>query len=710
MYLRVRKRNNRLAKFDKEKILRALKKTGEATQEFGEDKAHVLLDKVLELMKEKVTEKVPTVEQIQDCVEEVLLSSRYKKTAKAFILYRDQHAKLREIVSVSNVNLIDQYLEKLDWKVKENSNMTYSLQGLNNYISSEISKVYWLNKIYPQEVRDAHMSGDIHIHDLTSIATYCLGWDIQDLLTVGFKGVPGKVESRPAKHFQSALGQSVNFLYTLAGECAGAQAFSSFDIYMAPFIRFDNLSYAEVKSAVKSFIYNMNISTRVGFQPVFSNVTLDLQIPKSFKDTPAIIGGVKQKEVYGDFQKEVDTFNKAFWEVMYEGDAKGRVFTFPIPTINITKDFDWDNPNHDIMWKVTARTGNPYFANFVNSDLDPDDVRSMCCRLRINNKELKKRGGGLFGANPLTGSCGVVTINMNRIGFTSDNEKEFFEKLDRLMVISKESLEIKRKVLEDFMENNLYPYSKYYLRIVKERFDKYWVNHFSTIGLIGMNESCLNFMGVDIGDPKAQEFSLRVLDYMNKRLLEFQQETGNLYNLEATPAEGATYRLAGLDRKMYPEIIVSNDAESTNGFKPYLTGSTQLPVEYTSDAFKVLHLQNELQTKYTGGTVIHFFISETPDPMAVKSFIKRVCEKSNVPYITVTPTFSICPEHGIISGVNKTCKICGAVCEVYSRVVGYLRPVSQWNDAQQGQFVKRKYFDITKIEEDVVVSEEKEKI
>jgi len=696
MFREIRKRDGRIVKFDASKITNAIAKAGMATGEFGRDIAERLTLKVLSLAEEIIKNEIPTVEEIQDVVEEVLLDSPYRKTAKAYILYRDQHAKIREISAKANVDLVDQYLEKIDWQVQENSNMTFSLQGLNNYISSEISKIYWLNKIYPPEIRNAHLNGDFHIHDLNSLSVYCVGWDLQDLLMEGFRGVPGKAESKPAKHFRSALGQVVNFFYTLQGEAAGAQAFSNFDTLLAPFIRFDNLSYREVKQALQEFIFNTNVSTRTGFQTPFTNLTFDLKVPQFMKDQPVIIGGKPQSATYGEFQEELDILNKAFLEVMLEGDAKGRVFTFPIPTYSITKEFDWDNPNIELLWEVTAKYGIPYFSNFINSDMKPEDVRSMCCRLRLNNRELQKRGGGLFGANPLTGSIGVVTINMPRLGYLSKSEDEFFERLDRLMNLAKESLEIKRKVLEKFTERDLYPYSKFYLREVKKRFGEYWKNHFSTIGLIGMNEACLNLLGVDIGTEEGRRFAIKVLSFMREKLIEFQEETGNIYNLEATPGEGTSYRLARIDKDKYPDIICANEKEFREfSAEPFYTNSTQLPVNYTDDIFYALDLQDEIQTMYTGGTVLHIFVGERiEDPNSVKHLIKKICENYRLPYITITPTFSICPSHGYIAGEHSICPRCGEETEIYSRVVGYLRPVKQWNKGKREEFKLRKTFSV----------------
>ncbi len=1011
MFRKIKKRDGRIAKFGAEKITSAIAKAGAATGEFDESSARKLTLKVLNLAQQAATHRIPTVEEIQDIVEEILLNSPYRKTARAYIIYRDQHARIREIADKIGVDLVDQYLERIDWQVNENSNMTFSLQGLNNYISSESSKVYWLNKVYPPGIRQAHIDGDFHIHDLGLLSVYCVGWDLYDLLIKGFRGAPGKVESKPAKHFQSALGQIVNFFYTLQGEAAGAQAFSNFDVLLAPFIRYDKLKFREVKQALQEFVFNVNVPTRVGFQcisedteiltsegwkgyeevkkgsviktfniktwmieeqeidyvfkkhykgfmynlrsriqdqlisphhrvvrrkfqtdryvlePVeeiaklkspfiipiagenpdkeakisdkqiklmawviaegtierptkyrccyrvsvyqsrisnkkncneiisllhhfkmkysesgasslgkevmrmrlnaessrkihrwfgtrenihfipdallclsqrqsrlfletylkadgfegckiattdpallndlqimvihagygfttltrrptigkkdiyvlriikhretyvpevkkakydgviwsphtknetivarrkgkvfitgntpFTNVTLDLTVPDYYAGQGVIIGGKVQNESYKDFRKEIDMFNRAFLEVMMEGDARGRVFTFPIPTYHITKDFDWKSRNLKGLWQMTAKYGIPYFSNFVNSDMNPEDARSMCCRLRIDNRELEMRGGGLFGSNPLTGSIGVVTINMPRLGFLSKNEAGFMERLEKLMDMARESLEIKRKVLERFTENDLYPYTKFYLREVKKRFNEYWKNHFSTIGLIGVNEACLNLFGENIATEGSRNFTLRVLNFMRDKLVAFQKETGNNYNLEATPAEGASFRLASADRKKYPEIICGN-TESEG--EPFYTNSTQLPVNFTDDVFEAFDLQDEIQTRYTGGTTIHIFAGERiEDSGAVKRLVRRLCERYRAPYFTFTPTFSVCPVHGYLPGEQGVCPKCGKPCEVYSRVVGYLRPVKQWNKGKREEFKVRKTFKI----------------
>jgi len=1100
MFEKIVKRDGRIVDFDSSKITNAIFKAGQATGEFGMDVAKKLTIKVLDLATELIKDKIPAVEEIQDIVEEVLLNSPYKKTAKAYIIYREQHAKIREITTKANLDLINQYLNQIDWRVKENSNMSFSLQGLNNYVSSEIVKTYWLNSIYPPEVRNAYVEGDFHIHDLGSLSVYCVGWDLYDLLLTGFRGAPGKVESSPAKHFRTALGQIVNFFYSLQGEAAGAQAFSNFDTLLAPFVRYDGLSYKDVKQCIQEFLFNLNVPTRVGFQTPFTNLTFDLVVSPVYKDQPVVIGGKLQNKTYGEFQEEMNMINKAFFEVMQEGDAKGRVFTFPIPTYNITKDFNWNDEILDGLWEMTGKYGIPYFANFINSDMKPEDVRSMCldanqeilirnskkikrlsikevvesykdgefdeegwaecrkegnlevlslnpqtlkmewvpvkrflkikddkavevitedgkislfslkhpvsvytpegikmkfakdlqkgdylltlkranenifsneyqkiedlilnedlakilgyfvadgnylfenkkgsthfgkprgmqftfktgdqknleeikhlikkllnattherqdpryntyylyvynaeiarklykagfkkygrlpqilfnspksviesflefyfkgdgyekrkeihlndlelsrdlvllfslvgrpvtyklrkrsqriylqhskskikkgsgwlnnpilaervpdwmavstakvpglrksrmvglntlekynahteeslkvknsdiylvrvkeikiqkfkqlkefydielernhlfvhslgqisfncCRLRLDTRHLQRKGGGLFGANPLTGSIGVVTINLPRIGYLSKSKEEFKSRLNDLLYLAKESLEIKRKVIERLTDENLYPYSKFYLRNVKERFGKYWVNHFSTVGLIGMNEACLNLFGKDIGSEEGIEFAKEIMYFIREKLEEFQKETGNIYNLEATPAEGTSYRLARIDKNKFPDIIVANEEEYSKGAEPFYTNSTHLPVNYTDDIFEVLEKQDQLQTLYSGGTVIHIFVGEKIDSKeGIKKLVKTICENFRLPYFTITPTFSVCPNDGYISGEYFACPKCGSITEVYSRIVGYLRPVSQWNKGKYEEFKMRKTY------------------
>lgn len=695
MFEKIRKRNGRIVEFNSSKITAAIAKAGHVTGEFQEREAKKLTLRVLTLAHEIRLGTPPEVEEIQDIVERVLLDSPYYKSAKSYILYREQHAQIRRIATKANVDLVDHYIRKEDWKIKENSNMCYSLQGLNNYISSDITAQFWLNSIYPPEIRRAHRDGDMHIHDLSLLAVYCVGWDMQDILRQGFKGVQGKVESAPPKHLRSALGQVVNFFYTLQGEAAGAQAISNFDTLLAPFVRHDQLEYAGVKQALQEFVFNINIPTRVGFQTPFTNITMDLQVPTILKDHPIIIGGIEREETYADFQAEMDMINRAFAEIMMAGDAKGRVFTFPIPTYNITADFDWDNPNLEMLWKMTGKYGIPYFSNFVNSDMSPEDARSMCCRLRLDNRELLKRGGGLFGANPLTGSIGVVTLNLPRIGYLSETEEDFLALLQQRFDLAIESLTIKRKILEKFTDGDLYPYSKFYLREVKEGTGLYWKNHFSTIGLIGMNEACLNFLGENIAGETGMTFSLKVMDYLRDALAVVQEETGDIFNLEATPAEGTSYSLAMIDKRQYPGILCANEDDYVNGAAPYYTNSTQLPVNYTDDIYETLALQDDLQVKYTGGTVLHIFLGEqVTDTTTLKRVIRRIATNYRLPYFTITPTFSVCPSHGYLAGEQKICSVCNEETEVYSRVVGYLRPVKQWNNGKQAEYSSRKTFKV----------------
>ncbi len=691
MITKVMKRDGTIVDFDRKKIENAIFKAAKAVGGSDYSIAEKLTDQVIELLEKKFGYSIPHVEEIQDIVEKVLIENGHAKTAKAYILYRKQHQDMREFKNLflDIENTVDQYIGKTDWRVNENSNMSYSLQGLNNHISTAVISKYWLNKIYPKEVAEAHINGDLHIHDLGVLGVYCCGWDLRDLLLNGFTGVEGKVASKPAKHFRSALGQVVNFFYTLQGEAAGAQAFSNFDTYLAPFIYYDKLTYSDVKQALQEFVFNTNVPTRVGFQSPFTNITLDLVPPSTLKDEPVIIGGKIMDRTYKEFQREMDMFNMAFAEVMMEGDAKGRIFSFPIPTYNITKDFDWDSPVVDKIMEMTAKYGLPYFSNFVNSDMKPEDARSMCCRLRLDNRELRKRGGGLFGANPLTGSIGVVTINLPRIGYLSKSEDEYFERLARLMDIAKTSLEIKREVLEDLTKKGLYPYSRFYLRDIYARFGEYWKNHFNTIGIVGMHESLLNFMGVGIDTKEGREFAIKVLDFMRERIRKYQEETGILYNLEATPAEGTSYRLARKDKQMFPDIITSGKDE------PFYTNSTQLPVDYTDDIFTALDHQEELQIRYTGGTVLHGFVGEKIDDIQVcKEIVKKIAYNYRIPYYTITPTFSVCPDHGYVAGEHFSCPTCGKECEVYSRVVGYYRPVQCWNKGKQEEFKFRKEYKI----------------
>jgi len=655
--INILKRNGELVPFEEEKITKAIFKAFKANNDYEKEKAEKISAQVAAMINVVYKDgKTPTVENVQDIVETTLLNNGYTQIAKSYILYRDQHAKMRDVKNLlkDSTTLVDDYLRKLDWRIKENSNMSYSLQGLNNHVSSIITSTYWLNKIYTPEIKQAHMDGDLHLHDLGLLSVYCCGWDLKDLLFRGFGGVEGKIESAPPSHFESALGQVVNFFYTLQGEAAGAQAFANFDTLLAPFIRYNKLSYDEVKRAMRRFLFNMNIPTRVGFQTPFTNITMDLTVPNNMKDDTVVINGEIQNSTYGDYQEEMYILNRAFAEVMLEGDSKGRIFTFPIPTYNITKDFDWDNKELDPVWEMTAKYGIPYFANFVNSDMSPDDARSMCCRLRLDNRELRKRGGGLFGSNPLTGSVGVVTINMPRLGYKFKGDKEkFFKEIIYLMDVAKESLEIKRKMLEKLTETGLYPYSKHYLGVIKDRTGGYWTNHFSTIGLIGMNEALLNFMGKDITTEEGKAFTVEVLEFMRDRLIDYQNETGNMYNLEATPGEGTSYRLAKIDREKFPDIKTMGTKE------PYYTNSTQLPVFHTKDVFKALEHQDPIQTKYTGGTVFHIFLGERLNSIeTTKNLVRRISERFHLPYYSLTPTFSVCPVHGYLSGEHMECPVC----------------------------------------------------
>ncbi|PTY06275.1 ribonucleoside triphosphate reductase [Opitutaceae bacterium EW11] len=695
LFKQVRKRDGRVVPFEPARIHRVFARAGAATGEFDDETALRLAIKTINLADQTLATEIPSVEQIQDIIEEVLLNSTFRKTARAVIIYRDQHKRLREIRAGENIELIDGYLRKADWQVRENSNMGYSLQGLNNYISSAVSQSYWLNAIYSAEVREAHEAGDLHIHDLSQLSVYCVGWDLLDLLREGFKGVPGKMETKPARHFRSALGQIINFFYTLQGEAAGAQAFSNIDTLLAPFIRYDGLAYEQVKQSIQEFVFNINVPTRVGFQTPFTNVTLDLVCPQHLRYQPVIIGGEFQPNTYGEFQAEMDTFNRAFFEVMIEGDARGRIMTFPIPTINLTRDFDWDNPNLATLWELTGKYGVPYFSNFINSEMDPGDARSMCCRLRIDNTQLSVRGGGLFGAHPLTGSIGVVTINLPRIAYLAKTHGEgrtgFFPRLAKLLRIARESLETKRKFLENLTASHLYPYTAYYLRHIFERSGKYWTNHFSTIGLVGMNEACANLLGTTIATAEGRTFAIETLDFMRAQLLEFQAETTHPYNLEATPAESTAYRLAKKDKERFPDILVANEEDLPSGAKPFYTNSSHLPVEYTDDLFETLDLQDDLQTRYTGGTVLHLFLGERiQDTATVKTLLRRIASGYRLPYFSLTPTFSVCPEHGYVTGEHPKCPKCERDCEVYSRVVGYLRPLSQWNEGKQAEFHRRR--------------------
>ncbi len=649
----IRKRDGRLAPFEQENICSAIQKAVRSVGGTDMKKAGIITDQVVGILQVLYKDgRVPTVENVQDLVEKILIENGHAKVAKEYILYRKQHESLRRTREFmqESAEAVDAYLTQEDWRVNENANMGYSLQGLNNHIAANISSNYWLSKIYPNPVATAHRNGDFHIHDLGMLSVYCCGWDLKDLLLKGFTGAYGKVQSAPAKHFRTALGQSVNFFYTLQGEAAGAQAFASFDTLLAPFIRYDNLTYPEIKQAMQEFIFNMNVPTRVGFQTPFTNITLDIKPPSNIAHEAVIIGGELMEETYGDFQYEMDLFNRAFCEVMMDGDSSGRIFSFPIPTYNITKGFDWDNSRYEPIWEMTAKYGIPYFSNYINSDMDPEDARSMCCRLRLDNRELRRRGGGLFGSNPLTGSIGVVTLNLPRAAYVSHDKEAFFSRISELMRLAHDSLELKRKQLERFTEDGLYPYSQYYLSAIHERSGHYWDNHFSTIGLIGMNEASLNLIGCGIDSGAGHALAIETLEYMRKQLEAFQEETGHLYNLEATPAEGTSFRLASADRKRFPDIITAGEDQ------PYYTNSTQLPVGSTTDLFEALSHQDGLQTLYTGGTVLHGFLGERiEDWRAARLLVRRIAENFHLPYFTISPTFTVCPEHGYIVGEHFAC-------------------------------------------------------
>ncbi|MEA1925729.1 MAG: ribonucleoside triphosphate reductase [Patescibacteria group bacterium] len=697
-FKKIVKRDGSIVLFNRKKIVEAVYKAFKETGEAGIKEAQAVALKATQMLDKNCKPGfIPNIENVQDMVERVLMVLDFDETAKAYILYREKRRKIRDTEASLEeaVDLVDHYLKEIDWQVKENSNMAYSLQGLNNYVSSIVTSKYWMDRVYSKKVKRAHEDGDFHIHDLDKLAAYCCGWDLQDLLMRGFTGVSGKLACYPPKHLRTALGQMVNFFYTTQGETAGAQAFSNFDTLLAPFVKYDNLDYKAVKQAMQEFVYNVNVPTRVGFQTPFTNITLDLASPKIFKNQNVIIGGKPQKEKYGDFQKEMDMINCAFAEVMSDGDAAGRVFTFPIPTYNITKNFDWDNKNLDKVWEMTSKYGIPYFANFINSDMDPDDARSMCCRLRLDNRELHKRMGGLFGSAPLTGSVGVVTINLPRVGYLAKNKKDLFHRLDELMDLAQESLEIKRKTIENFTQKGLYPYAQFYLESVYKHKGLYWVNHFSTIGLVGMNEALMNFIGEKISTKKGMKLAEEILVHMRERMIEYQKMTDNLYNLEATPAEGTSYRLALKDKKRFPRMIFANNGAVEKGAQPYYTNSSQLPVGHTDDFFEALDLQDNLQTKYTGGTVLHGFLGERINDIEVtKDLVKKIASNYKLPYFTISPTFSVCPVHGYLEGEHTTCPKCviSQKCEVYSRIVGYIRPVEQWNVGKTEEYKDRKEF------------------
>ena len=685
----VTKRDGEITEFNLTKISEAIRKAFEAREkEYNQDIIDLLALKVTADFEPKIKEHKIAVEDIQDSVESVLIKAGYADVAKGYILYRKQREKIRNLNStlLDYKEIVDSYVKVTDWRVKENSTVTYSVGGLILSNSGAITANYWLSEIYDEEIGKAHKNADIHIHDLSMLTGYCAGWSLKQLIQEGLGGVTGRITSAPAKHLSVLCNQMVNFLGIMQNEWAGAQAFSSFDTYLAPFVKADHLTYREVKKCIESFIFGVNIPSRWGTQAPFSNITLDWTVPNDLANLPAIVGGKEQDFTYGDCKEEMDMINRAFIETMIEGDAQGRGFQYPIPTYSITKDFDWsDTENNRLLFEMTAKYGTPYFSNYINSDMEPSDVRSMCCRLRLDLRELRKKSGGFFGSGESTGSVGVVTINMPRIAYLSKNEEEFYERLDKMMDIAARSLHIKRVVISKLLDEGLYPYTKRYLG----SFD----NHFSTIGLIGMNEAGLNakWLRADLTHAETQKFTKDVLNHMRERLSDYQEEYGDLYNLEATPAESTTYRLAKHDVEQFPDIITAAEDCGT----PYYTNSSHLPVGYTEDVFAALDIQDELQTLYTSGTVFHTFLGEKlPDWKSAAALVRKIAENYKLPYYTMSPTYSICKNHGYISGEQYTCPICGEETEVYSRITGYYRPVKNWNDGKLQEFKERKVYDV----------------
>ena len=684
---RVVKRDGRIVDFEISKIANAMKKAFDATEtNYNQSVIDFLAIMVTADFQPKIKDELIHIEDIQDSVESVLSRGGYENVAKAYILYRKQHENLRAVSDtvLDYKKTVDNYLKINDWRVKENSTVTYSVGGLILSNSGAITANYWLSEVYDEEIANAHRNGDLHLHDLSMLTGYCAGWSLKQLIQQGL-GIPGKINSTPASHLSTLCNQMVNFLGIMQNEWAGAQAFSSFDTYLAPFVRVDGLSQKEVKQCIQSFIFGVNTPSRWGTQAPFSNITLDWTVPADLRDLPAIVGGREQDFTYGDCQKEMDMVNKAFIEIMTEGDANGRGFQYPIPTYSITKDFDWsETENNRLLFEMTAKYGTPYFSNYINSDMEPSDVRSMCCRLRLDLRELRKKSGGFFGSGESTGSVGVVTINMPRIAYLAKTEEEFYRRLDRMMDIAARSLKTKRTVITKLLDAGLYPYTKYYLGTFE--------NHFSTIGLVGMNETCLNarWLRKDLTNPEAQEFTKAVLNHMRERLSDYQEKYGDLYNLEATPAESTSYRLAKHDRARYPEIITAN----MNG-TPYYTNSSHLPVGYTEDIFSALDIQDDLQTLYTSGTVFHAFLGEKlPDWRAAADLVRKIAENYKLPYYTMSPTYSVCHDHGYITGEHFTCPECGKDTEVWSRITGYYRPVQNWNDGKVQEFKDRKEYNI----------------
>ncbi len=696
------KRDGQIADFDIAKISAAITKAFEANnKQYNPNIIDLLALRVTADFEAKIKEGKVSVEDIQDSVESILIQAGYGDVAKSYILYRRQREKIRNMKStiLDYKELVNSYVNVTDWRVKENSTVTYSVGGLILSNSGAITANYWLSEIYDDEIANAHRNADIHLHDLSMHTGYCAGWSLKQLIQEGLGGIPGKITSSPASHLATLCNQMVNFLGIMQNEWAGAQAFSSFDTYLAPFVKVDNLSYREVKKCIESFIYGVNTPSRWGTQAPFSNITLDWTVPNDLKNLPAIVGGKEMDFTYGDCKKEMDMVNRAFIEIMIEGDANGRGFQYPIPTYSITRDFDWsETENNKLLFEMTAKYGTPYFSNYINSDMEPSDVRSMCCRLRLDLRELRKKSGGFFGSGESTGSIGVVTINMPRIAYLANSEEEFYHRLDKMMDISARSLKIKRTIITKLLEEGLYPYTKRYLGTFN--------NHFSTIGLVGMNEACLNakWIGKDLTDEQAQKFTQDVLNHMRERLSDYQEMYGDLYNLEATPAESTSYRLAKHDISRYPEIRTANE----NG-TPYYTNSSHLPVGYTSDIFDALEIQDELQTLYTSGTVFHAFLGEKlPDWKAAASLVRKIAENHKLPYYTMSPTYSVCKNHGYIAGEVYECPECGEKTEVYSRITGYYRPVQNWNDGKTQEFKDRKLYDIatSKIKKKAVVEAE----
>ncbi len=681
------KRDGRIVDYDISKIENAIVKAMMSLGE-GDVRDCKKLAKITELeLLDKFEDKLPTVEDIQDTVEKVLMRNGYENVAKCYILYRKNHEKIRNIdkTLMNYKDTIDKYLNLADWRVKENSTVTYSVGGLILSNSGAMTANYWLNDVYDEEIGNAHRNCDIHIHDLSMLTGYCAGWSLKQLIREGLGGIPGKISSTPASHLSTLCNQMVNFLGIMQNEWAGAQAFSSFDTYLAPFVKKDNLTYKEVKQCIQSFVYGVNTPSRWGTQAPFTNITLDWVVPKDLAELPAIVGGVDQDFKYKDCVKEMAMVNKAFIEIMIEGDANGRGFQYPIPTYSITRDFDWsDTENNRLLFEMTTKYGTPYFSNYINSDMEPSDVRSMCCRLRLDLRELRKKSGGYFGSGESTGSIGVVTINMPKIAYQSANEEDFFNRLDKLMDISARSLKIKRDTITKLLDAGLYPYTKRYLGNFN--------NHFSTIGLVGMNEACLNasWLRCDMTDRRAQDFTKKVLNHMREKLSDYQEKYGDLYNLEATPAESTSYRFAKHDKERFPDIITANEGKT-----PYYTNSSHLPVGFTSDIFEALDIQDDLQTLYTSGTVFHAFLGQKlSDWKATANLVRKIAENYRLPYYTISPTYSICKEHGYISGEVYECPECGAKTEVYSRITGYYRPIANWNDGKTQEFADRKTYDI----------------